>query len=62
MTFSVVSVADEQGCNEKVVGTIWAEGQAQAQMVASNVCQAKDNERIVVRPVDLREIPLRLPS
>jgi hypothetical protein len=60
MTFSVIAVQDKR---ERVVGTIWAEGEAQARLVASNVYPAQQSaESIQIRPTDQREVPLRLPN
>lgn len=59
MTFSVIAVQNER---EKVVGTIWAEGEAQARLVASNVYPTQQPESIQIRPTDQRELPLRLPN
>jgi len=60
MTFVVLTVGSEQ---EKVVGTIWAAGEAQAQMIASNLCclgGSGENQQVVVRKTENREIPLIL--
>lgn len=60
MTFSVIAVQDKR---EKVVGTIWAEGEAQARLVASNVYPAQQSaDSIQIRPTDQRELPFRLPN
>jgi hypothetical protein len=60
MTFSVIAVQDKR---EKVVGTIWAEGEAQARLVASNVYPAQlGTDSIQIRPTEQRELPLRLPN
>ena len=57
MTFAVVSVGKEQ---EKVVGTIWAQEESQAQLIASSLCSQGPNETVVVRRTEDREIPLKL--
>jgi hypothetical protein len=58
MTFSVVTVADNR---EKIVGTIWAAAEVEAQAMVSSLFQAlKPEERIVIRRAEEREIPLRL--
>lgn len=59
MTFVVVAKGTER---EKVVGTIWAEGEQQAQVLASTVCRCQPDESICIRPAEVREIPLRLPD
>ena len=59
MTFTVVAVENER---EKVVGTIWAEGEAQAHLIASNVYQQHPENRIRIKQAEQREIPLRLPE
>jgi hypothetical protein len=58
MTFSVVSVADNR---EKVVGTIWAAAEQEAQAMASSLFERTEQDtRVVVRRAEEREIPLRL--
>ena len=58
MTFSVVTVADNR---EKVVGTIWAAAEQEAQaMAASLFNQSPEDGRVIVRRAEEREIPLRL--
>ena len=58
MTFSVVTVADNR---EKVVGTIWAPAEQEAEaMAAFLLAPGRAEERIVVRRTEEREIPLRL--
>jgi hypothetical protein len=59
MTFVVLSVENER---EKVVGTIWADGEAQARLMASNVYQPASDDSIRVKQVEQRELPLRLPQ
>ena len=58
MTFSVVAVADNR---EKIVGTIWAAAEVEAQAMARTLFEAvKPEERVVIRRAEEREIPLRL--
>ena len=58
MTFSVVTVADNR---EKIVGTIWAAAEQEAQAMAASLLEpGGGGERIVVRRAEEREIPLRL--
>jgi hypothetical protein len=57
MTFVVVAKGASQ---EKVVGTIWADGEQQAQDVASTVCTCQPDESIQLRRGEIREIPLKL--
>jgi hypothetical protein len=58
MTFSVVTTADNR---EKVVGTIWAAAEQEAQAVASFLFEKTGQDlRVVVRRAEEREIPLRL--
>ena len=59
MTYAVVAIENER---EKILGTIWAEGEAQARLMASNVYQPVHEESIRVKPAELREIPFRLPD
>ena len=58
MTFAVLTVGNNR---EKVVGTIWAAAEAEAQAMASSLLQEQNrDERVVVRRAEEREIPLRL--
>ena len=60
MTFAVVNVVENR---ERVIGTIWAEAEADAQQMACSLFQGEANtscERLVVRRAEEREIPLRL--
>ena len=60
MTFAVLTVGDNR---EKVVGTIWAAAEAEAQAMASSLFEEQNrDERVVVRRAEEREIPLRLVS
>jgi hypothetical protein len=58
MTFAVVTVAENR---EKIVGTIWAAAEAEAQAMATTVLpQTQSEQRVIVRRAEDREIPLRL--
>jgi hypothetical protein len=60
MTFAVVTVAENR---ERVIGTIWADAESDAQQMATSLFQARQQtpaERLVVRRAEEREIPLRL--
>lgn len=58
MTFSVLTVADDR---EKVVGTIWAAAEPEAQAIATSLFgQSQNDGRVLVRRTEDREIPLRL--
>jgi hypothetical protein len=58
MTFSVVTVADNR---EKVVGTIWAAAEQEAQAMANMLFdESIRDQRVAVRRAEEREIPLRL--
>jgi hypothetical protein len=59
MTFVVLSVENER---EKVVGTIWADGEAQARLMVSNIYQPARDDSIRVKQVEQRELPLRIPQ
>ena len=60
MTFALVTVGENR---EKIVGTIWADGESDAQQIATSIfpetAQAP-RERLVVRRAEEREIPLRM--
>jgi hypothetical protein len=56
MTFTIVSVSD---ATERVVATVWAEAQAEAEAFASSLFPG--SERAVrVRRAEDREIPMRM--
>lgn len=60
MTFAVVNIAESR---ERVVGTIWANGESDAQQMASSLFQGESESQrdsVVVRRAEEREIPLRL--
>ena len=59
MTFIVLSIENER---EKVVGTIWADGEAQARLMATNVYQPAGDDSIRVKQIEQRELPLRIPQ
>jgi hypothetical protein len=59
MTFVVLSVENER---EKVLGTIWADGESQARLMASNVYQPTRDDSIRVKQIEQRELPLRIPQ
>jgi hypothetical protein len=60
MTFTVVTVSENR---ERMLGTIWAAGESDAQQMASTLFPESGEsrpERLVVRRAEEREIPLRL--
>ena len=58
MTFAVLTVGDNR---EKVVGTIWAAAEAEAQAMANSLLPEDGRDaRLIVRRAEEREIPLRL--
>ena len=62
MTFAVVSVAENR---ERIIGTIWASGETEAQQMASSLFPEKPSEtqsekRVVRRAEQEWEIPLRV--
>jgi len=60
MTFAVVTVAENR---ERVIGTIWANGESDAEQIATSLFQPDPEprrERLIVRCAEDREIPLRL--
>ena len=59
MTFTVVTVQDNR---ERTLGTIWAQGESDAQQMATSLFEQGGEskpERRVVRRAEEREIPLR---
>jgi hypothetical protein len=63
MTFAVISVAENR---EKIIGTIWASGETEAQQVASSLFtqgaapHPESDKRILRRAEQQWEIPLRM--
>ena len=60
MTFAVVQVAENR---ERVVGMIWADGESDAQQVATSVIRPVEQQsadRWLVRRAEEREIPFRI--
>ena len=56
MTFAVI---DNANGNEKVVGTIWASAESEARLIASDLVPAPQNEHVVIRRAEEREIPMK---
>ena len=58
MTFAVVTKENQQ---ERVIGTIWAPAEAEAQRIASDLWgDLRPQEQFHVRKAEEREIPLKL--
>ena len=56
MTFSVTLIRDDQS---RVVGTLFASDEAQAQSMAPALWQCAEGEQLRLRRAEDREIPLR---
>ena len=56
MTFAVVEVGNG---NEKVVGTIWASAESEAQSIASDLIRKPDQQQVIVRRAEERELPMK---
>ena len=56
MTFAVVEVGNG---NEKVVGTIWASAESEAQSIASDLIRTPDQQQLIVRRAEERELPMK---
>jgi hypothetical protein len=56
MTFAVVEVGNG---NEKVVGTIWASAESEAQSIVSDFIQTPEQQRLIVRRAEERELPMK---
>jgi hypothetical protein len=56
MTFSVIQLG---GGREKIVGTIWASAESEAQSIAADLLQASENDSVVIRRAEEREIPMK---
>jgi hypothetical protein len=57
MTFAVIETGT--GC-DKVVGTIWASAETEAQSIASDLLKIPDGDSVVIRRAEEREIPMKL--
>ena len=57
MTFAVIQVGNG---NEKVVGTIWANAESEAQTIFSDLLHAPDPQQVVLRRAEERELPMKL--
>ena len=58
MTFAVVSI---ENTRERVVGTIWAQAESEAQVIASNLFAGDSpGASLCIRRAEDREIPMRL--
>ncbi len=54
MTFSVIAQSDS---HSRIIGTIWAPEQSQANHIAADLCSCQQGEAIVVKPCeDDREV------
>jgi hypothetical protein len=56
MTFAVI---DKGTGIEKVVGTIWASAENEAQTIASDLLQTSEGKTVVIRRAEEREIPMK---
>ena len=56
MTFAVIDTGT--GC-EKVVGTIWASAETEAQAIASDLLRIPESHSFVIRRAEEREIPMK---
>lgn len=56
MTFAVIYVGTGI---EKVVGTIWANAETEAQAIASDLLKIPEREKVVIRRAEEREIPMK---
>jgi hypothetical protein len=56
MTFTII----ESGSgSERVVGTIWASAESEAQSIASDLLQIPEGDKVVLRRTEEREIPMK---
>lgn len=58
MTFAVVQVGG--GGTEKIVGTIWASGESEAERIICDLHDTSERESLVIRRAEEREIPMRM--
>lgn len=57
MTFAVIQVGNG---NEKVVGTIWASAESEAQTIFSDLLGSAEPRQVVLRRAEERELPMKL--
>lgn len=57
MTFAVIQVGNG---NEKVVGTIWASAESEAQIIFSDLLPTSERQEVVMRRAEERELPMKL--
>ena len=57
MTFAVIQVGNG---NEKVVGTIWASAESEAQTIFSDLLRTPEPQQVVLRRAEERELPMKL--
>ena len=56
MTFTII---ESGGGIERVVGTIWASAESEAQSIASDLLQIPEGDKVVLRRTEEREIPMK---
>jgi hypothetical protein len=56
MTFAVIELGSG---SEKVVGTFWADAEAEAQSIASDLVHVQDKHNMVLRRSEDRELPMK---
>jgi len=56
MTFAVI---DTGSGSDKVVGTIWASAETEAQAIASDLLKIPERQTVVIRRAEERELPLK---
>jgi hypothetical protein len=56
MTFTVI---ESGGGSERVIGTIWANAESEAQTIAADLIHVPENEQLVLRRAEERELPMK---
>jgi hypothetical protein len=56
MTFAVI---DTGGGSERIVGTIWASQESEAQTICTDLLNLPEKEKVVIRRAEEREIPMK---
>jgi hypothetical protein len=56
MTFTVIDMGTG---SEKVVGTIWASAENEAQTIASDLLNNSEGKTVVIRRAEERELPMK---
>ncbi len=57
MTYAVISQQENQ---QRVVGTLWANADHEAHVIANHFAEARQTQNVTVRRIEPRELPLKI--